>query len=46
MSFHRYRIRKVLNRITGQRLIDDFYWADYNDHCRSELRENEKHHTL
>ena len=46
MSFHRYRIRKALNRITGQRLIDDFYWADYNDHYRSELRENEKHHTL
>ena len=46
MSFHRYRIRKALNRVTGQRLIDDLYWADYNDHYRSELRENEKHHTL
>jgi SAM-dependent methyltransferase len=46
VSFIRYRIRKALNRITGHRLIDDFYWHDYNDHYRGELRENEKHHTV
>jgi hypothetical protein len=46
MGFTRYRIQHVLNRIARRPLADDFYWDDYNIHYRSELQENQKHHTL
>jgi SAM-dependent methyltransferase len=46
MAFSRSRIRHVLARAAGRApTADDFYWDDYNNLYRIEVRENERSYT-